>query len=160
MACSDVCTGTCSLVALSPVCCTATAVRGAWAAQLNPAKVPANSSRSSVCIKRVRLRRLVLQARTIYCVRNSQRVESNHVMVEIREVRAQKRHVTLCGVGQAELKMGGVSNVGIHNLSPGMVTTELLLSGAALPSPRAWGMSVTLPAWLCVHVRTLNACIM
>ena len=34
---------------------------------------------------------------------------------------------------QAELKMGGVGNVGIHNLSPGMVTTELLLSGA-LPS--------------------------
>ena len=33
---------------------------------------------------------------------------------------------------QAELKMGGISNVGIHNLSPGMVTTELLLSGAAL----------------------------
>ena len=31
---------------------------------------------------------------------------------------------------QAELKMGGVSNVGIHSLSPGMVTTELLLSGA------------------------------
>lgn len=31
---------------------------------------------------------------------------------------------------QAELKMGGVNYVGIHNLSPGMVTTELLLSGA------------------------------
>ena len=87
-------------------------------------------------------------------------VERNHVMVEVREFRAQKQHLRLCGVGQAELKMGGVSNVGIHNLSPGMVTTELLLSGAALPSPRAWGKSMTPPAWLCVLVRTLSACIM
>ncbi|KAK9861543.1 hypothetical protein WJX84_011294 [Apatococcus fuscideae] len=31
---------------------------------------------------------------------------------------------------QAELKMQGIANVGIHNLSPGMVTTELLMSGA------------------------------
>eukprot|EP00884_Botryococcus_braunii_P008901 jgi/Botrbrau1/18011/Bobra.0062s0004.1 len=31
---------------------------------------------------------------------------------------------------QAELKMLGISNVGIHNLSPGMVTTDLLMSGA------------------------------
>ncbi|KAK9839985.1 hypothetical protein WJX74_001479 [Apatococcus lobatus] len=31
---------------------------------------------------------------------------------------------------QAELKMQQISNVGIHNLSPGMVTTELLMSGA------------------------------
>ena len=30
---------------------------------------------------------------------------------------------------QAELKMQGIANVGIHNLSPGMVTTELLMSG-------------------------------
>lgn len=30
---------------------------------------------------------------------------------------------------QAELKMLGISNVGIHNLSPGMVTTDLLMSG-------------------------------
>lgn len=31
---------------------------------------------------------------------------------------------------QAELKMQGVNNVRVNNLSPGMVTTELLLSGA------------------------------
>lgn len=31
---------------------------------------------------------------------------------------------------QAELKMAGVDNVGLHNLSPGMVTTELLMSGS------------------------------
>ncbi|KAK9825848.1 hypothetical protein WJX81_003619 [Elliptochloris bilobata] len=37
---------------------------------------------------------------------------------------------------QAELKMGGVNNVGIHNLSPGMVTTELLLSGSDTPAAR------------------------
>ena len=30
---------------------------------------------------------------------------------------------------QAELKMGGIKNVCMHNLSPGMVTTELLMSG-------------------------------
>ena len=30
---------------------------------------------------------------------------------------------------QAELKLSGVKNVCIHNLSPGMVTTELLMSG-------------------------------
>ena len=43
---------------------------------------------------------------------------------------------------QAELKAAGVSNVGVHALSPGMVTTELLMSGEArwLPlraAPRA-----------------------
>lgn len=32
---------------------------------------------------------------------------------------------------QAELKLLNISNVGIHNLSPGMVTTELLMAGAA-----------------------------
>lgn len=31
---------------------------------------------------------------------------------------------------RAELRMAGVKNVGIHNLSPGMVTTELLMAGA------------------------------
>ncbi len=33
----------------------------------------------------------------------------------------------------AELKMEKISNVGVHNLSPGMVTTELLMSGADTP---------------------------
>jgi chlorophyll(ide) b reductase len=31
---------------------------------------------------------------------------------------------------RTELKFAGVDNVGIHNLSPGMVTTELLMAGA------------------------------
>jgi chlorophyll(ide) b reductase len=31
---------------------------------------------------------------------------------------------------QAELKQMGVNNVGIHTLSPGMVTTDLLMAGA------------------------------
>ncbi|KAG7672283.1 hypothetical protein Ndes2526B_g06724 [Nannochloris sp. 'desiccata'] len=31
---------------------------------------------------------------------------------------------------RAELKFAGINNVGIHNLSPGMVTTELLMAGA------------------------------
>jgi chlorophyll(ide) b reductase len=31
---------------------------------------------------------------------------------------------------QAELKQMDISNIGVHNLSPGMVTTELLMSGA------------------------------
>ena len=30
---------------------------------------------------------------------------------------------------QAELKMCGITNIGMHNLSPGMVTTDLLMSG-------------------------------
>ena len=30
---------------------------------------------------------------------------------------------------QAELKMSGIANIGMHNLSPGMVTTDLLMSG-------------------------------
>lgn len=34
---------------------------------------------------------------------------------------------------QAELKEAKIKNVGIHNLSPGMVTTELLMSGATTP---------------------------
>lgn len=39
---------------------------------------------------------------------------------------------------QAELKMLGINNVGMHNLSPGMVTTDLLMSGTTfsfLPPP-------------------------
>ena len=31
---------------------------------------------------------------------------------------------------RTELKFAGINNVGIHNLSPGMVTTELLMAGA------------------------------
>ena len=31
---------------------------------------------------------------------------------------------------RAELRFAGIKNVGIHNLSPGMVTTELLMAGA------------------------------
>jgi chlorophyll(ide) b reductase len=37
---------------------------------------------------------------------------------------------------EAELKMLGVRNVGVHNLSPGMVTTELLMSGADTPTAK------------------------
>lgn len=37
---------------------------------------------------------------------------------------------------EAELKMSKISNVGIHNLSPGMVTTELLMSGANTPTSK------------------------
>ena len=33
---------------------------------------------------------------------------------------------------QAELKLSGIKNVCVHNLSPGMVTTELLMSGEAI----------------------------
>lgn len=36
----------------------------------------------------------------------------------------------------AELKMLGIKNVGVHNLSPGMVTTELLMSGADTPTAK------------------------
>ncbi|KAK9819695.1 hypothetical protein WJX72_001307 [[Myrmecia] bisecta] len=43
---------------------------------------------------------------------------------------ATKRGLAQLGKSlQAELKMQGINNVGIHNLSPGMVTTELLMSG-------------------------------
>ena len=34
---------------------------------------------------------------------------------------------------EAELKLLDIRNVGIHNLSPGMVTTELLMCGADTP---------------------------
>jgi hypothetical protein len=39
-------------------------------------------------------------------------------------------HVQLGKSLEAELKLAKINNVGIHNLSPGMVTTELLMSGA------------------------------
>eukprot|EP01026_Neomeris_dumetosa_P059164 TRINITY_DN5522_c0_g1_i2.p1 TRINITY_DN5522_c0_g1~~TRINITY_DN5522_c0_g1_i2.p1 ORF type:complete len:377 (-),score=34.44 TRINITY_DN5522_c0_g1_i2:453-1559(-) len=37
---------------------------------------------------------------------------------------------------EAELKMLNIDNVGIHNLSPGMVNTELLMSGADTPTAK------------------------
>ena len=44
---------------------------------------------------------------------------------------ATKRSLSQLGKSlEAELKMAAISNVGVHNLSPGMVTTELLMSGA------------------------------
>lgn len=36
----------------------------------------------------------------------------------------------LMGTLQAELKNMDATNIGVHNMSPGMVTTELLMSGA------------------------------
>ena len=35
-------------------------------------------------------------------------------------------HTTLL---QAELRMEGLKNIGVHNLSPGMVNTDLLMAG-------------------------------
>ncbi|KIY92204.1 chlorophyll(ide) b reductase [Monoraphidium neglectum] len=47
---------------------------------------------------------------------------------------ATKRSLAQLGKSlEAELKLLGVKNVGMHNLSPGMVTTELLMSGADTP---------------------------
>ena len=44
---------------------------------------------------------------------------------------ATKRSLEQLGKSlRAELKFEGITNVGIHNLSPGMVTTELLMAGA------------------------------
>lgn len=37
---------------------------------------------------------------------------------------------------QAELKAMGETKVGVHNLSPGMVTTQLLMSGADNPQSK------------------------
>lgn len=45
---------------------------------------------------------------------------------------ARQANLRICAP-QAELKMQGVNNVRVNNLSPGMVTTELLLSGAHFP---------------------------
>lgn len=54
---------------------------------------------------------------------------------------ATKRSLAQLGKSLAsELKMLKISNVGIHNLSPGMVTTELLLSGRSGAQP-AWRLS-------------------
>ncbi len=36
----------------------------------------------------------------------------------------------------AELKMLNITRVGVHNLSPGMVTTELLMAGADTPTAK------------------------
>ncbi|DBA86750.1 hypothetical protein WJX77_010965 [Trebouxia sp. C0004] len=44
---------------------------------------------------------------------------------------ASKRGLAQLGKSlQAELKMSDITNIGMHNLSPGMVTTDLLMSGA------------------------------
>lgn len=44
---------------------------------------------------------------------------------------ATKRSLEQLGKSlRAELQFAGITNVGIHNLSPGMVTTELLMAGA------------------------------
>ena len=37
-------------------------------------------------------------------------------------------------IAQAELKMLSINNIGIHNLSPGMVTTDLLMAGVTSKS--------------------------
>lgn len=50
---------------------------------------------------------------------------------------ATKRSLAQLGKSlSAELKQLNVSNIGIHNLSPGMVTTELLMSGADTPTAK------------------------
>ncbi len=49
--------------------------------------------------------------------------------------------------------MGGVGNVGVHNLSPGMVTTELLLSGAPPGPPRLPEAAARLFTAPSVHLR-------
>lgn len=44
---------------------------------------------------------------------------------------ATKRSLEQLGKSlRAELRAAGISNIGVHNLSPGMVTTELLMAGA------------------------------
>ena len=45
---------------------------------------------------------------------------------------------------QAELKLLGISNVGIHNLSPGMVTTELLMAGEHATYGKGHQMSMSI----------------
>eukprot|EP00879_Flechtneria_rotunda_P023845 GHRR01025253.1.p1 GENE.GHRR01025253.1~~GHRR01025253.1.p1 ORF type:complete len:268 (+),score=73.44 GHRR01025253.1:721-1524(+) len=50
---------------------------------------------------------------------------------------ATKRSLAQLGKSlEAELKLAKISKVGIHNLSPGMVTTELLMSGANTPTAK------------------------
>jgi chlorophyll(ide) b reductase len=49
--------------------------------------------------------------------------------------------------------MAKISNVGVHNLSPGMVTTELLMSGANTPTAKffinclGWCLSCFTTVW-------------
>ncbi len=61
-------------------------------------------------------------------------------MVHISQFIAVAVAVRLCAqLGkslEAELKMAKINNVGVHNLSPGMVTTELLMSGANTPTAK------------------------
>lgn len=60
---------------------------------------------------------------------------------------ATKRGLVQLGKSlQAELKMLGIENVGIHNLSPGMVTTDLLMSGMRYSQP-------VLSLWLSTDAR-------
>jgi hypothetical protein len=50
---------------------------------------------------------------------------------------ATKRSLAQLGASlQAELGLAKVTKVGVHNLSPGMVTTELLMSGADTPTAK------------------------
>ncbi|GFH05868.1 uncharacterized protein HaLaN_00402, partial [Haematococcus lacustris] len=50
---------------------------------------------------------------------------------------ATKRSLSQLGSSlQAELQQASVRNVAVHNLSPGMVTTELLMTGADTPTSR------------------------
>lgn len=46
---------------------------------------------------------------------------------------------------QAELRSEGLKKIGVHNLSPGMVTTELLMAGTNTPIAK-WGPGLTLHA--------------
>ena len=48
--------------------------------------------------------------------------------------------VVIC---QAELKLLDIDNVGLHNLSPGMVTTDLLMSGPPSRRPYSPKLSYT-----------------
>eukprot|EP00882_Tetradesmus_deserticola_P026083 GHRQ01028704.1.p1 GENE.GHRQ01028704.1~~GHRQ01028704.1.p1 ORF type:complete len:111 (-),score=20.89 GHRQ01028704.1:318-650(-) len=43
--------------------------------------------------------------------------------------------ITACLVPTC-MQMAKINNVGVHNLSPGMVTTELLMSGANTPTAK------------------------
>jgi hypothetical protein len=50
--------------------------------------------------------------------------------------RHQRTRVLLRMCRLCVLQMAKISNVGVHNLSPGMVTTELLMSGANTPTAK------------------------
>ncbi|KAL6761728.1 hypothetical protein V8C86DRAFT_3088155 [Haematococcus lacustris] len=59
------------------------------------------------------------------------------VVVVVVVVGATKRSLSQLGSSlQAELQQASVRNVAVHNLSPGMVTTELLMTGADTPTSR------------------------